>query len=194
MPLLRHKRLMTLIELAFALLALLATPGPTNTLLALAGAQAVRRPLLLPLVELAAYMTTVVPLSIWGQNWLEATPKLRLILTLTAAVWVAVLAVRMWRHATRAEAQGAPGVTALQVGVTTLLNPKALVFGLVLIPSGPDVVAGLWLFAALVIVVSLAWLWLGARLAGRYQPLVNRGGAVWLGVLAALLLGRVLAA
>jgi threonine/homoserine/homoserine lactone efflux protein len=194
MPLLRHKRLMTLIELAFALLALLATPGPTNTLLALAGAQAVRRPLLLPLVELAAYMTTVVPLSIWGQNWLEATPKLRLILTLAAAVWVAVLAVRMWRHATRAEAQGAPGVTALQVGVTTLLNPKALVFGLVLIPSGPDVVAGLWLFAALVIVVSLAWLWLGARLAGRYQPLVNRGGAVWLGVLAALLLGRVLAA
>ena len=185
---------MTLIELAFALLALLATPGPTNTLLALAGAQAVRRPLLLPLVELAAYMTTVVPLSIWGQNWLEATPKLRLILTLTAAVWVAVLAVRLWRHATRAEAQGAPGVTALQVGVTTLLNPKALVFGLVLIPSGPDVVAGLWLFAALVIVVSLAWLWLGARLAGRYQPLVNRGGAVWLGVLAALLLGRVLAA
>jgi threonine/homoserine/homoserine lactone efflux protein len=194
MPLLRHKRLMTLIELAFALLALLATPGPTNTLLALAGAQAVRRPLLLPLVELAAYMTTVVPLSIWGQNWLEATPRLRLILTLAAAVWVAVLAVRMWRHATRAEAQGAPGVTALQVGVTTLLNPKALVFGLVLIPSGPDVVAGLWLFAALVIVVSLAWLWLGARLAGRYQPLVNRGGAVWLGVLAALLLGRVLAA
>lgn len=194
MPLLRHKRLMTLIELAFALLALLATPGPTNTLLALAGAQAVRRPLLLPLVELAAYMTTVVPLSIWGQNWLEATPRLRLILTLAAAVWVAVLAVRLWRHATRAEAQGAPGVTALQVGVTTLLNPKALVFGLVLIPSGPDVVAGLWLFAALVIVVSLAWLWLGARLAGRYQPLVNRGGAVWLGVLAALLLGRVLAA
>ena len=185
---------MTLIELAFALLALLATPGPTNTLLALAGAQAVRRPLLLPLVELAAYMTTVVPLSIWGKNWLEATPKLRLILTLAAAVWVAVLAVRLWRHATRAEAQGAPGVTALQVGVTTLLNPKALVFGLVLIPSGPDVVAGLWLFAALVIVVSLAWLWLGARLAGRYQPLVNRGGAVWLGVLAALLLGRVLAA
>jgi threonine/homoserine/homoserine lactone efflux protein len=185
---------MTLIELAFALLALLATPGPTNTLLALAGAQGVRRPLMLPLAELAAYMATVVPLSVWGQTWLEATPKLRLILTLAAAVWVAVLAVRLWRHAMQAEARGAPGVTALQVGVTTLLNPKALVFGLVLIPSGPDVVAGLWLFAGLVIAVSLAWLWIGARLAGRYQPLVNRGGAVWLGMLAALLLGRVLTA
>ena len=75
----RHKRPMTLIELAFALLALLATPGPTNTLLALAGAQRVRRPLMLPLVELAAYLATVVPLSIWGQHWLEATPMLRLI-------------------------------------------------------------------------------------------------------------------
>ncbi len=186
---------MTLIELAFALLALLATPGPTNTLLALAGAQGVRRPLVLPLVELAAYLATVVPLAIWGQHWLEATPMLRLILTLAAAVWVAMLAVRMWRHGTQPGSQGArAGVTALQVGVTTLLNPKALVFGLVLIPAGPDLVAGLWLFAALVIVVSLAWLWLGARLAGRFQPLVNRGGAVWLGVLAALLLGRVLTA
>ena len=190
----RHKRPMTLIELAFALLALLATPGPTNTLLALAGAQRVRRPLMLPLVELAAYLATVVPLSIWGQHWLEATPRLRLILTLAAAVWVAVLAVRLWRHATKAEAQGAAGVTGLQVGVTTLLNPKALVFGLVLIPAGPDLVAGLWLFAGLVIVVSLAWLWLGTQLAGRLQPLVNRGGAVWLGMLAALLLGRVLTA
>ena len=119
---------------------------------------------------------------------------LRLILTLAAAVWVAVLAVRLWRHATKVKAQGAAGVTALQVGVTTLLTPKALVFGLVLIPAGPDLVAGLWLFAGLVIVVSLAWLWLGAQLAGRLQPLVNRGGAVWLGMLAALLLGRVLTA
>lgn len=191
--LLRHKRHMTLIELAFALLALLATPGPTNTLLALAGAQAVRRPLVLPLVELAAYMATVLPLSIWGQHWLEQSPGLSLILTLAAAVWVAMLAVTLWRHATRSRSRGEPGVTALQVGVTTLLNPKALVFGLVLIPSGPDVGAGLALFAVLVIVVSLAWLWLGARLAGRYRPLVNRGGAVWLGMLAALMVGRVLA-
>lgn len=185
---------MTLIELAFALLALLATPGPTNTLLALAGAQGVRRPMVLPVVELAAYLTTVIPLSIWGHRWLEAAPQMRLVLTLAAALWVAVLAIRLWRHSTRPVARDAPGVTPLQVGITTLLNPKALVFGLVLIPEGPHPVAGLALFAGLVLVVSLAWLWLGARFAGRLAPMVNRGGALWLGALAALLLGRVLTA
>lgn len=185
---------MTVTELAFALLALLATPGPTNTLLALAGAQGVARPLLLPLVELAAYLATVIPLSIWGHRWLEAAPGLRLALTLAAALWVAVLAARLWHASTRPSAADAPGVTPTQVAITTLLNPKALVFGLVLIPEGPNLPAGIGLFAALVLTVSLGWLWLGARLSGRLAPLVNRGGAVWLGVLAAVLLGRVLTA
>lgn len=185
---------MTMIELTFAILALLATPGPTNTLLALAGAQGQRRPVVLPAVELAAYMTTVIPLSIWGHRWLEATPALRLGLTLVAALWVAVLALKLWRNSTRPDTDAAPVVTPLQVGVTTLLNPKALVFGLVLIPQAPNTAAGLGLFAALVVVVSLGWLWLGGRISGRFQPLVNRGGAVWLGVLAALMLGRALSA
>lgn len=185
---------MTVIELALALLALLATPGPTNTLLALAGAQGVRRPLLLPLVELAAYLTVVTPLALWGHHWLEAAPMLQLGLTLAAALWVGVLALRLWQHRSHPTTGAARKVTAVQVGVTTLLNPKALVFGLVLIPQAPDLFGGLSLFAALVLVVSLGWLWLGARLSGRFAPLVHRGGAVWLGLLAAMLLGRVLTA
>lgn len=180
---------MTLIELTFALLALLATPGPTNTLLALAGMQGVGRPHFLPVV-LAAYLATVVPLALWGAGWLTQLPLLRLGLTLAAAVWVAVLAVKLWRQATRFAAPDTPGVTPLQVGVTTLLNPKALVFGLVLIPEGPNLPAALLLFALLVLVVSLGWLALGARLSGRMAPLVNRGGALWLGLLAVLLIGR----
>jgi threonine/homoserine/homoserine lactone efflux protein len=185
---------MTLIDLAFALFALLATPGPTNTLLALAGAQGVRRPYLLPFAELSAYLATVIPLSLWGHGWLAAVPGLRTGLTLAAALWVGALAIRLWRQSTRPEGQGAPTVTARQVAVTTLLNPKALVFGLVLIPEGPDVLSGLVLFAGLIVVVSLGWLALGARFSGRMAPLVNRGGAIWLGVLAALLLGRLLTA
>lgn len=185
---------MTLTELAFALLALLATPGPTNTLLALAGAQGVRRPYLLPGVELLAYLATVVPLSLWGHGWLEARPELRVGLTLAAAFWVALLSVRLWQQSTHPKTMGAPSVTPLQVGITTLLNPKALVFGLVLIPEGPGIMAGLTLFSALIVAVSLGWLALGARLSRRMAPVVNRGGAVWLGLLAAMLLGRVLTA
>lgn len=185
---------MTVIEFAFALIALLATPGPTNTLLALAGAQGVQRPFVLPFVELAAYLATVIPLSLWGHGWLQDLPGLRIGLTLAAALWVGVLAVRLWRQSTRPQTGTAPGVTPLQVGITTLLNPKALVFGLVLIPQAPGLGAGLALFSAMIVLVSLGWLWLGARLSGRLAPLVNRGGAVWLGLLAALLVGRVLTA
>ena len=182
---------MNMIELGAALFALLITPGPTNALLAVAGAQKHHQPLGLLAAVLFAYLATVVPLSLFGAALIGQIPLLHQALSGVAAAWIAFLALGLWR---RESGPLATAVTPAQLAVTTLLNPKALVFGLVLIPSGPDVVAGLWLFAALVIVVSLAWLWLGARLAGRYQPLVNRGGAVWLGVLAALLLGRVLAA
>lgn len=185
---------MTLIELSFALFALLATPGPTNTLLALAGAQAVRRPLVLPLVELAAYLATVIPLGLWGDRMLQDVPGLRTGLTLAAAIWVFVLAVKLWRQSTRPAISGAPKVTPMQVGITTLLNPKALVFGLVLIPQAPSLSSGLVLFSTMILMVSLGWLALGARLSGRLAPWVNRGGAVWLGVLAAVLVGRVLTA
>lgn len=190
----RHKPPMTMIELSLSLLALLATPGPTNTLLALAGAQGVRRPMVLPLVELVAYMSTVVPLAIWGHRWLEAAPQLRLALTVAAGIWVAVLALRLWHQSTRPLASRAPTVTPLQVGITTLLNPKALVFGLVLIPQAGDLGTGLAVFAGLVILVSLGWLRLGAMISGRLAPMVNRGGAVWLGLLAAALFSRALTA
>lgn len=190
----RHNKPMTFVELGFALFALLATPGPTNTLLAVAGAQAVRRPMLLPVAELAAYLATVVPLSIWGQQWLATTPTLRFGLTLAAAIWVAALALRLWRQAAKAAAEGAARaeITPLDVGLTTLLNPKALIFGLILIPAGPGLLVGLCLFTGLVVLVSLGWLWLGAQIAGRFRPLVNRGGAVWLGMLSAFLASRVL--
>ena len=150
----RHNKLMTFVELGFALFALLATPGPTNTLLAVAGAQAVRRPMLLPVAELAAYLATVVPLSIWGQQWLATTPTLRFGLTLAAAIWVAVLALRLWRQAAKAAAEGAARaeITPLDVGLTTLLNPKALIFGLILIPAGPGLLVGLCLLPGL-------WCW-----------------------------------
>jgi threonine/homoserine/homoserine lactone efflux protein len=185
---------MSLIELTCALLVLLATPGPTNTLMALAGAQGKRVAFVLPLVELAAYLTSVIPLSIWGHRWLEAAPMLRLVLTLFAAFWVATLALRLWRQAGLGVTKDARSVTPAQVAITTLLNPKALVFGLVLIPQSSDLTLGLCIFAGLVLIVSVGWMWVGARISGRYAPMVNRGGAVWLGIIAASLLGRALSA
>ena len=179
---------MTLIELAFALLALLASPGPTNALLAMAGAQGARG-VRLPLLVLAGYGATVLPLTLWGGPWLTALPALRHGLTLSAALWVGLLAVKLWRADRFAITAR---VTPLQIALTTAMNPKALVIGLVLLPAAPGMPLGLGLFAVLVLAVSTLWLRLGASLPQRARPLVNRGGAAWLALLSVLLLGRVL--
>lgn len=181
---------MTVIELTFALLALLASPGPTNALLAMAGAQGARGPRL-PFLVLCAYGCSVLPLALWGEVWLNGLPQLRQGLTLAASLWVGILALKLWRTE-RFSLTAA--VTPAQIGLTTFLNPKALVIGLVLLPTGPSAAFGLAVFVCLVLVVSGLWLRLGASLPHHARPMVNRGGAIWLGLLAALLLGRVLTA
>jgi hypothetical protein len=74
-------------ELAFlsAVLALLLAPGPTNTLMALAGAQAGFG--LLP-VELLGYLTTILPLTWLGAPLLARWPVLATGLKVLAAAWV----------------------------------------------------------------------------------------------------------
>lgn len=179
-----------LIELTFALLALLASPGPTNALLAMAGAQGARG-LRLPLLVLACYGATVIPLTLWGGAALDRLPELRTGLTLAASLWVGLLALKLWRSE-RFSLTAA--VTPAQLALTTLMNPKALVIGLVLLPATPQPIEGLGVFAVLVLGVSTLWLRLGASLPQAARPMVNRGGALWLGALAALLLGRLLSA
>ena len=181
---------MTVIELAFALLALLAAPGPTNALLAMAGATGARGARL-PLLVLACYSITALPLMVWGGQWLAQMPPLRSGLTLAAALWVGILALKLWRADRFALSSS---ITPTQIALTTLMNPKALVIGLVILPAAPQGAAALGLFAGLVLGVSTLWLRLGASLPNRARPLVNRGGALWLGSLAALLMGRVLLA
>lgn len=180
---------MTLPELALSLLVLLAAPGPTNALLAMAGAQGGPRARLSVLV-LAAYLVPVAPLALWGGALLQDLPGLRQGLTVCAAIWVGLLALRLWRMSDLA-LSGA--ISPAQIALTTALNPKALVIGLVLVPAAPSALVGLGLFAGLVLAVSTLWLALGAGLPHRARPAVNRGGALWLGGLAVLMAGRVLA-
>jgi threonine/homoserine/homoserine lactone efflux protein len=87
-------------------------------------------------------------------------------------------------------------VTGRRVFVTTLLNPKALIIGLVLLP-GPSLPLRAAVFAGLVCCAALAWISLGAVLARRgnsalsgLSPLVRRSAAVWLGLLSAALAFR----
>lgn len=188
---------MSLEELVLALLVLLLTPGPTNTLMALAGAErgwtlALR---LIP-AELAGYLLAVVPLNSAGAAVLQHVPKLSPVITTLAAAWVLLLAIRMWRI-DRSTDGGAARVTAPQVFVTTLLNPKALVIGLVLLPSPDPLAPRLALFVALVIGAATVWAGAGAavtRNGDRLPRWLSRLAAGWLAILSATLAAKAMGA
>jgi threonine/homoserine/homoserine lactone efflux protein len=177
---------MSSLEFALALFALLLTPGPTNTLIALAGAErgwtgALR---LVP-VEAAAYGLVTLPLAILGSSLSGEHGTLRLFVTLAAAAWVAYLAVTLWR-VPQADAMGPGQNGALRLFITTLSNPKGLIIGLVLLPSQPDTALAAAGFLAILLAVSAFWAGLGSLAGGgiRLMPVLRRVCAGWLGLLA----------
>ncbi|MGI4746523.1 MAG: LysE family translocator [Janthinobacterium lividum] len=169
---------------AVTVLVLLAVPGPTNSLVATSGAVAgVRRSLKLVPVEVAGYLIAVTALGLLLRPIMASFPGLAMILRGVVGIYLLVLAVKLWRqgqrsmiHETDAAAAGAIGIT--QVFVTTLLNPKAIVFALGIIPFGshllPAYLAG---FAVLIAVVATAWIVTGATL-GRAAHRRGRGHVV----------------
>ncbi len=192
---------MTTLERTLAILALLITPGPTNTLLAVAGAERglIRAWGLIP-AELAGYLTTVIPLTLIGASLIDSHPSGRPVIGFVAAVWMMWLAVSMWRLPA-VSAEGARVATARRIFVTTLLNPKALVFGLVLLPADEGVWLNIGNFAGQIVGVSMGWAALGDTLsraaAGEKAGLpawLRRVAAVWLAIVSAGLSMRALTA
>lgn len=182
---------MPTLSFCLALAALLLTPGPTNTLMALAGAErGFRRALRLAPLEVAAYGLVTVPLALLGETLFAAHGPARFIVTLAAAAWVAFLAVRLWRlpHGGSAMAEGGSG--AWKLFTTTLSNPKGLVIGLVLLPSQPNLAAAVSVFFAILLAVSAVWAAIGRTIAASgvaQRPAFRRACACWLGVLALML-------
>ncbi len=145
-----------------AVLTLLGTPGPTNTLLATSGALAgVRRSLPLLIGELAGYLLAIAAIWLILAPVFHAFPLLGAALKLAVAIYLVWTAVRLWRRTgTLTAAAQIVGVRA--VFVTTLLNPKALIFALSIIPlASPAVAWFLVAFAIAVPSVGLCWIVLG---------------------------------
>ena len=186
--------MMSFTELSLAVLLLLLTPGPSNSLMLVAGAErgwarAMRR----GPAELAGYLLSVVPLAFAGAAVLEGQDMLRSLVTVAAGTWVAVLAARLWRLPDTGAA--GPAVDARALFVTTALNPKALIFGLVLIPSPDRTAMNLVLFAGLVVLVAAIWAAFGAALRqGPGQPralfVLRRLASVWLAAISVVLIAQ----
>ncbi len=108
------------------------------------------------------------------------------------------MAIKLWLPQT--VQSGSQRVSAALVFTTTMLNPKALIFGLVLLPS-PDTLGNhLALFSALVVLVAVGWAGFGAWLGGDSGSetgamlWIRRGASVWLSVVSLTLLAKGLGA
>ena len=173
-------------------LFILGTPGPTNTLLATAGGTVgFRRALPLVPAEAGGYLITILLVGLALGPAIAGMPAVATGLRLAVGAYLAWLAVRLWQRGA-VDLSVAP-VTPRQVFVTTLLNPKALVFALGVIPFG----AAAWWpwllgFLGLLVMVAVSWIGLGVLLGraagavGRAR-LVPRIGAAAVGCFAVLL-------
>ena len=183
------------IPFILGVLALLATPGPTNTLMAAAGAQhGVTRSLPLLAGEVLGYFiaitawTELVGAASASQPWVPVGAKLLASAFLIWSAW------KLWQDAGRSDFRQS-GITLGRVFVTTLVNPKALIFAFAIFPPAGFVarLPYLGLFAGLVIVTAVGWMTLGTMAARRSAGLltssrVERITAVALAAFAMLLM------
>jgi threonine/homoserine/homoserine lactone efflux protein len=175
------------------LLVVLGAPGPTNTLLATAGAAAVgvRRSLPLLVAELAGYLIAIGLIRAVLGPLLAAVPPILVVLKIVVALYLVWIAVDVWRRTLKLEET--PSVGFWQVFIATLLNPKAVILALTIFPQEPLAPpAHVALFVAMVGITGLAWITLGRTLraaAGEHGArLIPRVAAVALGGFAGLLL------
>jgi threonine/homoserine/homoserine lactone efflux protein len=169
----------------FAILILLFTPGPTNTLLWTSGALVgVRRSLSLLMGELLGYLSAILLILLIFEPILQRVPQVERFLAIAVGIYIGYLAFSMWMRSNDAEAS-AGIITVRKVFIVTFLNPKAFIFALTLIPIGHDQIH--WYFVALsicIMLVGLSWILFGyivGSAAGRKNlTLFNRFSSVML--------------
>jgi threonine/homoserine/homoserine lactone efflux protein len=175
-----------------AVLTILGTPGPTNTLLATSGAMVGwRRSLLLLVGELGGYLVAIAVIRLVLGPAFAAYPALAIALKLMVAAYLAWIAIGLWLKGARLTERGPP-VTVRSVFVTTLLNPKALIFSIGVIPAAdPRVLWYLAGFAVMVLSAGFSWILVGTMIgttAGeRHAGLVPRVASVALAGFAGVL-------
>lgn len=161
---------------------ILITPGPTNTLLAASGAAyGLHRAAPLPPAEalgyalaISAYLAAANVLA--GMSF--AMPALKAI----AAAWLLLSAARLWQDRPDVDPT-AIGTAFRRVLITTILNPKAMLVGAILIPAmmADRPLTALASFIALSVLAGMAWLALGSIAPSALRPYAYKAAALVLG-------------
>lgn len=169
----------------FAILILLFTPGPTNTLLWASGAMiGIRRSLPLLLGEIIGYFSAIMLILLLFEPMLQHVPHVERVLAVAVGCYVTHLAVTMWRCATDSVASTAV-ISFKKIVIVTFLNPKAFIFALTLIPSGDA--QSHWYFVMLAIcITTVGFSWIvfgylvGSATGRKNMALFNRFSSVML--------------
>jgi threonine/homoserine/homoserine lactone efflux protein len=184
-----------------AVAAILIMPGPTNALLcASAGLIGIRRSLPLILAGIGGYLVTIVAILAFAGPVLLAIPSLGLAVRLMLVAYLLFLAWRLWHADPASQGRGGKVISFGQVFVTTMLNPKAMVFAFAIFPplaSARATMPYLAVFAATAAVVSCVWLSLGGaagRLGEHFACYLPRAAALAVSLFAVILVGSTLAA
>ncbi len=146
-----------------ATLALLALPGPTNALFAAAGAsKGIPRSLPLISFAIAGYGVAIGSLMTLFSPAGVSSPLLFTTLRFGAGAWLVWSAWRLWRLPTQSPASLV--VTRARLFVTSLLNPKALVFASAIFPSAEaaSLPARVGIFMLAVAATGSAWIAIGS--------------------------------
>ncbi|HET8722186.1 MAG TPA: LysE family transporter [Nitrospira sp.] len=149
--------------------AVLAVPGPTNSLLFVSGVtRGLRNTLALILAELGAYLISIAFLVC------VAVPAARLhstvgqLLRIVCSLYLAQMALWLWRWEDHGVVASHP-ITFHRVFTTTLVNPKTLVFAFVIFPTVGlvEIVPYFISFSAVCIGAACGWIAGGALLHSR---------------------------
>lgn len=150
-------------------LTILLTPGPTNTLLASAGAQlGMRRACPLIFIEALGYLSAI---SFWGYftgALAQIFPSLPPVIQLISAFYILYLALKLWRSAqSHLALEG--NIRQHELFFATLLNPKALILATVVFPiqAWQDTAhysLYMGLFIIILIPIASFWIFLGSLL------------------------------
>ena len=179
-------------------IAILFVPGPTNTLLATAGASLrVHKALRVAPVEVAAYALSITLLTFAIGPTLALSPLLGVLIRAGCAIWLVYSAWRLW-HLETGYVESTRTVRARDVFVTTMLNPKAILFAFVIFPASPEIlnrqfVIHLAAFGVTCITIGSTWILFGTLLKGEgaggfvSPKRVRRAAAIILCCFAALL-------
>jgi threonine/homoserine/homoserine lactone efflux protein len=149
-------------------LGMLAVPGPTNSLLFVSGVtRGFGRSLRLILAEVTAYLISLSFLLLVLQPLTKGHSTVTQLLRVVCSMYLAYVAVGLWRSGTQDIDESHP-ITFLRVFLTTLVNPKNLIFAFGIFPASPTDAYGilpyLGSFSAICTAVGCGWIAGGALL------------------------------